>query len=136
MGTSWYVVKSIGWIIGQFLMLLAMLVLLNSILQMQLFQINQSEDSSKKITIKSDTTCVQLHQRPITTALLYHIWYWDWESEWQWTFEYLDIDKQSWLYNNNNTVLWEWSHWRHLCMLFYIIYKQVVFKMHFKQFYY
>ena len=33
-------------------------------------QINQSEESSK-ITIMSDTTCVQLHQRPITTALLY-----------------------------------------------------------------
>ena len=51
-------------------MLLAMLVLLDSILQMQLFQINQSEDSSK-ITIMSDTTCVQLHQCPITTASLY-----------------------------------------------------------------
>ena len=38
--------------------------------QMQLFQINQSEDSSK-ITILSDTTCGQLHQRPITTASLY-----------------------------------------------------------------
>ena len=47
-----------------------MLVLLDSILQMQLFQINQSEDSSK-ITIMSDTTCVQLHQCPITTASLY-----------------------------------------------------------------
>ena len=33
---------------------------------MQLFQINQSEDSSK-ITIMSDTTCGQLHQHPITT---------------------------------------------------------------------
>ena len=32
--------ESIGWIIGQFLMLLAMLVLLDSILQMQLFQIS------------------------------------------------------------------------------------------------
>ena len=51
-------------------MLLDMLVLLDSILQMQLFQINQSEDSSK-ITIMSDTTCGQLHQRPITTASLY-----------------------------------------------------------------
>ena len=51
-------------------MLLAMLVLLDSILQMQLFQINQSEDSSK-VTIMSDTTCGQLHQRPITTASLY-----------------------------------------------------------------
>ena len=48
-------------------MLLDMLVLLDSILQMQLFQINQSEESSK-ITIMSDTTCVQLHQRPITSA--------------------------------------------------------------------
>ena len=45
-------------------MLLDMLVLLDSILQMQLFQINQSEDNSK-ITIMSDTTCGQLHQRPI-----------------------------------------------------------------------
>ena len=51
-------------------MLLDMLVLLDSILQMQLFQINQSEDSSK-ITIMSDTTCGQLHQHPITTASLY-----------------------------------------------------------------
>ena len=50
-------------------MLLAMLVLLDSILQMQLFQINQSEDSSK-ITLMSDTTCFQLHQRPITIASL------------------------------------------------------------------
>ena len=46
-------------------MLLDMLVLLDSILQMQLFQINQSEESSK-ITIMSDITCVQLHERPIT----------------------------------------------------------------------
>ena len=60
-------------------MLLAMLVLLDSILQMQLFQINQSEDSSK-ITIMSDTTCgqlhhisIQLHQRPIITASLYKL---------------------------------------------------------------
>ena len=51
-------------------MLLAMLVLLDSILQMQLFQINQSEDSSK-ITIMSDTTCGQLRQRPITSASNY-----------------------------------------------------------------
>ena len=51
-------------------MLLDMLVLLNSILQMQLFQINQSEDSSK-ITIMYNPTCEQLHQRPITTASLY-----------------------------------------------------------------
>ena len=48
-------------------MLLDMLVLLDSILQIQLFQINQCEDSSK-ITIVSDTTCVQLHQRPIATV--------------------------------------------------------------------
>ena len=52
-------------------MLLAMLVLLDSILQMQLFQINQSEDSSK-ITVMSDTTCGQLHQRPITSAFNYN----------------------------------------------------------------
>ena len=52
-------------------MLLAMLVLLDSILQMQLFQINQSEDSSK-ITVMSDTTCSQLHQRPITSAFNYN----------------------------------------------------------------
>ena len=51
-------------------MLLNMLVLLDSILQMQLFQINQSEDNSK-ITIMSDTTCVQLHQRPITSSSNY-----------------------------------------------------------------
>ena len=38
--------------------------------QYLVFQINQSEDSSK-ITIMSDTTCGQLHQRPITTASLY-----------------------------------------------------------------
>ena len=52
-------------------MLLDMLVLLDSILQMQLFQINQSEDSSK-ITIMSDTTCSQLYQRPITSASNYN----------------------------------------------------------------
>ena len=52
-------------------MLLDMLVLLDSILQMQLFQINQSEDSSK-IKIMSATTCVQLHQRPITSASNYN----------------------------------------------------------------
>ena len=34
---------------------------------MQLFQINQSEDSSK-ITIKFNSTCVQLHQRSVTSA--------------------------------------------------------------------
>ena len=46
-------------------MLLDMLVLLDSILQMQLFQINQSEDSSK-ITIMYDNPSGQLHQRSIT----------------------------------------------------------------------
>ena len=40
-------------------MLLNMLVLLDSILQMQLFQINQSEDSSK-ITIMSNITLISL----------------------------------------------------------------------------
>ena len=45
-------------------------MLLDIILEMQLFQINQSEDGSK-LTIMSDTTCGQLHQRPITTASLY-----------------------------------------------------------------
>ena len=49
---------------GPFLMLLA------GNLQMQLFQINQSEESSK-ITIMSYTTCVQLHQRPVTSASSY-----------------------------------------------------------------
>ena len=48
---------------GPFLMLLA------GNLQMQLFQINQSEESSK-ISINAHTTCGQLHQRPITTASL------------------------------------------------------------------
>ena len=38
---------------------------------MQLFQINQSEESSK-ITIMSDTTCSQFHQRPITSASNYN----------------------------------------------------------------
>ena len=52
-------------------MLLDMLVLLDSILQMPLFQINQSEDSSK-ITKMSDTICGQLHQRPITSAPNYN----------------------------------------------------------------
>ena len=55
----------------QFLMLLNSLVLPNGILQMQLFQINQSKDSSK-ITIMSDTNCGQLHQRPITSASSYN----------------------------------------------------------------
>ena len=53
---------------GRFLMLLAMLVLLDSILQMQLFQINQSEESSK-ITINAHTTSGQLHQQSITSAV-------------------------------------------------------------------
>ena len=48
-------------------MLLNSLVLLNGIWQMQLFQINQSEDSSK-ITIMYDNPSGQLHQRSITTA--------------------------------------------------------------------
>ena len=48
-------------------MLLNSLVLPNVIWQMQLFQINQSEDSSK-ITIMYDNPSVQLHQRSITTA--------------------------------------------------------------------
>ena len=52
-------------------MLLDMLVLLDIILQMQLLQINQSEDSSK-ITIMSTTTCGQLHQRPLTSVSNYN----------------------------------------------------------------
>ena len=48
-------------------MLLNSLVLPNGIWQMQLFQINQSEDSSK-ITIMYDNPSRQLHQRSITTA--------------------------------------------------------------------
>ena len=39
--------------------------------QYLVFQINQSEDSSK-ITVMSDTTCGQLHQRPITSAFNYN----------------------------------------------------------------
>ena len=39
--------------------------------QMQLFQINQSEDSSK-ITIKFNNTCNQLHQRSVTSAINYN----------------------------------------------------------------
>ena len=38
---------------------------------MQLFQINQSEDSSK-ITIKFNNTCDQLHQRSVTSAINYN----------------------------------------------------------------
>ena len=52
-------------------MLLNSLVLPNGIWQMQVFQINQSEDSSK-ITIMSDTTCGHLHQCPITSASNYN----------------------------------------------------------------
>ena len=52
-------------------MLLDMLVLLDSILQMQLFQINQCEDGSK-ITIKFNNTCDLLHQRSITSAINYN----------------------------------------------------------------
>ena len=58
-------------------MLLAMLVEPDGIWQMQLFHINQSEESSK-ITIMSDTTCGQFHKRPIkkhpTTAPTLHEW--------------------------------------------------------------
>ena len=39
--------------------------------QYLVFQINQSEDSSK-ITVMSNTTCGQLHQRPITSASNYN----------------------------------------------------------------
>ena len=52
-------------------MLLNSLVLPNSIRQMQLFQINQSEDSSK-ITIMYDNPSGQLHQRSITWAFNYN----------------------------------------------------------------
>ena len=49
-------------------MLLDMLVLLDSIMQMQLFQIIQSEESSK-ITINAHITSGQLHQQSITSAV-------------------------------------------------------------------
>ena len=52
-------------------MLLNSLVLPNGIWQMQLFQINQSEDSSK-ITIMYDNPSGQLHQRSITWAFNYN----------------------------------------------------------------
>ena len=52
-------------------MLLNSLVLPNGIWQMQLFQINQSEDSSK-ITIMYDNPSGQLHQRSITSAFNYN----------------------------------------------------------------
>ena len=51
-------------------MLLNSLVLPNGIWQMQLFQINQSEDS-RKITIMYDNPSGQLHQRSITSAFNY-----------------------------------------------------------------
>ena len=38
---------------------------------MQLFQINQSEDSCK-ITIKFNNTCIQLHQRSVLSAFNYN----------------------------------------------------------------
>ena len=40
-------------------------------LENAMFQINQSEDSSK-ITIMSDNTSIQLHQRSITSAFNYN----------------------------------------------------------------
>ena len=52
-------------------MLLNSLVLPNGIWQMQLFQINQSEDSSK-ITIMYDNPSGQLHQQSITWAFNYN----------------------------------------------------------------
>ena len=55
---------------GSFLMLLAVLMKWAGILQMQLFQINQSEESSK-ITINAHTTSCPLHELPITAGLLY-----------------------------------------------------------------
>ena len=52
---------------GRFLMLLAMLVNLAGNWQMQLFQINQSEESSKiTININAHATSGQLHQQSIT----------------------------------------------------------------------
>ena len=58
---------------GSFLMLLAVLMKLEwaGILQMQLFQINQSEESSK-ITINAHTRNCPLHELPITLAA--HYW--------------------------------------------------------------
>ena len=52
---------------GSFLMLLAVLMKWAGILQMQLIQINQREESSK-ITINAHTNSCPLHQMPITTA--------------------------------------------------------------------
>ena len=54
---------------GSFLMLLAVLMKWAGILQMQLFQINQSEESSK-ITINAHTPSCPLHELPITGVLL------------------------------------------------------------------
>ena len=55
---------------GSFLMLLAVLMKWAGILQMQLFQINQSEESSK-ITINAHTPSCPLHELPITWAAHY-----------------------------------------------------------------
>ena len=55
---------------GSFLMLLAVLRKWAGILQMQLFQINQSEESSK-FTINAHTTSCPLHELPITDGILY-----------------------------------------------------------------
>ena len=63
--------QSGGGIIVQFLMLLNMLLKPNSIWQMQLFQINQSEDSSK-ITIMFNNPSGQFHQCSITSAFNYN----------------------------------------------------------------
>ena len=57
---------------GSFLMLLAVLMKWTGILQMQLFQINQSEESSK-ISINSYTTSFPSHEQPITDGVLYII---------------------------------------------------------------
>ena len=55
---------------GSFLMLLAVLMKWAGILQMQLFQINQSEERSK-ITLNAHTTRCPLHELPITDGILY-----------------------------------------------------------------
>ena len=52
---------------GRLLMLLAVMMELAGNWQTQLFQINQSKESSK-ITINTHTTSCPLHQLPITTA--------------------------------------------------------------------
>ena len=51
-------------------MLLAVLMKWAGILQMQLFQINQSEESNK-ISINSHTNSGPLHEQPITLAAHY-----------------------------------------------------------------